>query len=206
MAKKKSFSPAAFWAKQIVLAVILIAIAAFVINSQNNKVAKQREQPKRNIDSSLSDFYAAHRMSSTEPIKEELGDFVMDINRDDKPLNARLKQMEKEQAAPIGGRWVGEHKYRTFRAGSTLREAITSYAQEEGMQVIWELDQDFIVKSQFQMDDTIVGSLYKISRAVNANFNGEVNAYVCPKQRSLVITADRSDYLDTNCSLASTSG
>lgn len=202
MAKKKSFNPATFWAKQIGLAVILIAVAALVINSQNEKAATARQKaPKKNIDNSLSSFYASHRMSSTEPIEDELGDFVVELNRDNQSLSKRLQQMEKGNTT-VGGRWVGEHKYRTFKAGSTLREAITSYAQDEGMQVIWELEQDFIVKSNFQMDDTIVGSLYKISKAVDSSFEGNVTAYICPKQRSLVITTERSDYLNKNCSLA----
>ena len=55
----------------------------------------------------------------------------------------------------------------------------TDYAQSEGMQVIWELDQDFIVKHPFQLDDSILGSLKMIAKAIDANFNGEVKAYMC---------------------------
>lgn len=204
---KKQFNPTTFWAKQIGLAIVLIIAAALVINNQNEKVAaEKKEAPKKNINNSLSEFYASHRMSSTKPIEEEKGDFILDHKREDAALNTRLQQMAAGQASPVGERWTGEHKFRTFKAGSTLRESISNYAQSEGMQVIWELDQDFIVKSQFQMDDTIVGSLYKIAKAVDANFNGTVQAYVCPKQRSLVITSDRSDYLEANCKLAHSTG
>jgi hypothetical protein len=61
------------------------------------------------------------------------------------------------------------------------------------------------VKNQFQMEDTLVGSLYQIAKAVDSNFNGQVTAYVCAKQRSLVITADRTDFLTENCTLANSS-
>ncbi|XOV81240.1 MAG: TcpQ domain-containing protein [Aestuariibacter sp.] len=204
---KKQFNPAAFWAKQIGLAIVLIVGAAFLINSQNEKIeAEKKAPPEKNINRNLSDFYAAHRNANTEPIKEEQGDFVLDVKQEKMPLSRRLQMMEANQSAPVAERWVGEHKYRTFKEGSTLREAITAYAEREGMQVIWELDQDFIVKSQFQMDDTIVGSLYKIARAVDSSFSGDVMAYVCPKQRSLVITEARSDYLKENCTLARSSG
>lgn len=204
---KKQFNPAVFWAKQIGFAIILIAGAALLINNQNAKQEEAKKAPEqKNINNNLSDFYAAHRNANTEPIKEEQGDFVLDVKQDRVALSRRLQMMEANQSSPVAERWVGEHKYRTFKEGSTLREAITAYAEREGMQVIWELDQDFIVKSQFQMDDTIVGSLYTIARAVDSSFSGDVLAYVCPKQRSLVITADRSEYLTENCTLARSSG
>lgn len=205
MAKKKNFSPAMFWAKQLGLAIVLIVGAALLINNQNEKVAQEKNQEKKNINNSLSDFYAQHRMSQTKPHEEEQGDFVVDLKKEKESLENRLNKVAAQQSAPIEGRWVGEHKFRTFSAGSTLREAITDYAQNEGMQVIWELDQDFIVKNQFQMEDTLVGSLYQIARAVDSNFSGQVVAYVCPKQRSLVITEENTEFLQENCTIASPS-
>lgn len=200
---KKNYSPATFWARQFAFAVLLIVGAALLINYQNEEVAnKKKNAPEKNINSSLSDFYAQHRMSQSKPYEEDVSDFVVELNTKDESLQSRLNKMAGQQSAPIEGRWVGEHKFRTFSAGSTLRESITNYAQSEGMQVIWELDQDFIVKNQFQMEDTLVGSLYQIARAVDSNFNGQVTAYVCAKQRSLVITADKTDFLAENCTIA----
>lgn len=198
----KLSSSVSFWARHIGLAVALIAVAVVVINLQNTNTTGNSNAPKKNVSSNMSSFYSEYRQSQTKPIEEETSDFVMKLNEsDDRTLNERLKDMESIQK-PVTGRWVGEHKYRTFAAGSTLRESITNFAQTEGMQVIWELDQDFIVKDHFQMDDTIVGSLHKIARTVDSNFNGTVRAYVCPRNRSLVITAKESDYLNKYCALA----
>lgn len=203
---KKNYSPVMFWAKQFGFAVVLIIGAAFLINYQNADIeSKKKDAEKKSINSGLSDFYAQHRMSQSKPHEEEVSDFVVELNKEGESLQSRLKRMAGQQSAPIEGRWVGEHKFRTFSAGTTLRESITNYAQSEGMQVIWELDQDFIVKNQFQMEDTLVGSLYQIAKAVDSNFNGQVTAYVCAKQRSLVITADRTDFLTENCTLANSS-
>jgi hypothetical protein len=149
----------------------------------------------------MSDFYAEYRLSSRHPREEGLGDFVMAVKTSDKPLGERLQKMESLQK-PVSGRWVGDHKHRTFKAGSTLRSAITDYAQSEGMQVIWELDQDFIVKHPFQLDDSMLGSLKMIGNAIDANFAGEVKAYGGPRQRALVITAKSSEYLETQCAEA----
>ncbi|WP_416307826.1 toxin co-regulated pilus biosynthesis Q family protein [Neptunicella sp. SCSIO 80796] len=193
-----------FWIKHIGLAVILIVIAVLVLvlkNYNSNKPVAEGKPASRDPAQNMSRVYSQHRMSSIEPIKEDKGDFVLDVNTPDADIQDRLKKMES-LLKPVSGRWVGEHKYRTFKAGSTLREAITDYAQKEGMQVLWELDQDFIIKNHFQMENTIVGSLLKISKAIDASFDGKVLAYFCPKQRTLVITEKQTPYLTNTCSLA----
>lgn len=197
----RSRSNLMFWARHIGLALALIIIAAVVINLQHVSVTSpkpQGAQKDKNPSKGLTDFYSEYRLSSTRPHQEDKSDFVMELNTPETSINERLKNMESVQK-PVSGRWVGEHKYRTFKSGSTLRESITSYAQSEGMQIIWELDQDFIIKNQFQMEDTIVGSLEKISRAIDSNFDGEVLTFFCAKQRSLVITANTTDYIRKNC-------
>jgi hypothetical protein len=191
-----------FWLRHIILAAVVLLVGGTVILLQqrnDNTPKPEGASSARKPDQGLTDFYEEYRLSSKSPHQEDVGDFVMELNNRDIPLNQRLESMES-QAKPSSGRWVGEHKYRTFKAGATLREAITQYAQSEGMQVIWELDQDFIVKNHFQMDDTIVGSLHNLARAIDSNFDGTVRSFFCPRQRSLVITNKQSDYLVKNCS------
>ena len=204
MKKNKQVSNSLFWLKHVMLGLMIIVIAAIVLimqRSNQSAVRPEGDSGKKSISSNMSDFYADYRLSSRHPREEELGDFVMGVKTSDKPLGERLQKMESLQK-PVSGRWVGEHKHRTFKAGSTLRSAITDYAQSEGMQVIWELDQDFIVKHPFQLDDSILGSLKMIAKAIDANFDGEVKAYMCPRQRSLVITSKSSEYLEKHCAEA----
>ncbi|MBT1064818.1 TcpQ domain-containing protein [Bowmanella sp. Y26] len=199
---KKPFSSSMFWARQLGLAAALIIIAVVVIQLQKHQKSEpipQGQTVKKDPAKGLSSFYAEYRTSSGEPNPEEQSDFVMPLSEQDTPLNDRLQAMESVQK-PASGRWVGEHKYRTFKAGGTLREIISNYAQSEGMQVIWELNQDFVVKNNFQVDDTVVGTLNKIARAVDSNFSGTVEGFFCPKQRTLVITDKPTDYLRQFCS------
>ncbi len=199
----KRNSSVVFWARHIGLALALIIIAAIVLNLQSFNMSKSKPQgqsKQKSVSQGMTDFYAAYRMSSSKPFEDDIGDFVMDVNPPKSPLNDRLKDMESIQNN-ISTRWVGEHKYRSFRAGSTVREAITNIAQSEGMQIIWELDKDFIIKNQFQMDNTVAGSVAKIAGAINGSFEGEVHAYICPKQRSLVIMEGSSSYVKENCTL-----
>ncbi len=199
--KTNHVSNTMFWVRHLGLALALIVIAVIVVTLQEETV----EQPtpegapaKRSVATGLSAFYEEFRASSVDPIKEEMGDFVMELGEDDKSLDERLQSMSSD-ARPISGRWVGEKKYRTFKAGSTLREVISRYAQQEGMQVIWDLDQDFVIKHQFQLDTTIASAVKQIASAVDSNFDGDVYGYVCPKQRSLVVTANHTEYLNNNC-------
>lgn len=197
----RAASEIVFWGKHLALALALIVVAAVVISLQDLKVeapTPEGKEEKQSPAGGMSKFYAQYRLSSSKPHEEEISDFVMSVNTDARPLTERLKSMEKNQN-PVSGRWEGEHKYRTFGEGDTLREAITTFAHNEGMQLMWELEQDFIIKSQFQMDTTLVTSLHKIAKAIDSNFDGDVMSFVCPRQRTLVITAEVSDYLKTNC-------
>jgi hypothetical protein len=200
-AKPKPSSESMFWMRHVALALLIIVVGGVVIFLQQRSESMPKpegEVKSRSLSENMTKFYSEYRLSSRRPREDGLGDFVLEVKESDTPLNERLQKMESLQN-PISGRWVGEYKHRTFKAGTTLRSAITDYAQAEGMQVIWELNQDFIVKEQFQMEDTILGSLKTISSAIDSNFTGKVKAYVCPKQRSLVITQKESDYLNKHC-------
>jgi hypothetical protein len=201
MKNNKQISNSLFWLRHVMLGLMIIAIAVVVLLVQQSNESAARpevDSGKKTIASNMSDFYADYRWSSRYPREEELGDFVLGVKISDKPLGERLQNMESLEN-PVLGIWVGEYKHRIFKAGSTLRNAITEYAQSEGMQVIWELDQDFIVKHPFQLDDSLLASLKLIGKAIDANFDGEVKAYMCPRQRSLVITSKSSEYLEKQC-------
>lgn len=198
---KKGFSSTKFWVTQLSLAFVVIALAAVVIflRQENRNTPQPEGAPeKRSISSGLSEFYREFRMSSTDPISEKTGDFTLSVPDTGETIEQRLQSMSSD-LKPVSSGWVGEHKFRTFQAGNTLRSAISLYAQQEGMQVVWDLNEDFVVKHQFQMDDTIVGSLADIAKAIDSNFEGDVKAYFCPNQRSLVITTSDSDFIQAEC-------
>jgi hypothetical protein len=191
-----------FWAKHLGLALAVIIVAGIVIHLQMNMTSAPTpvDAPEeRSVAKGLSDFYREFRMTANEPERSEGADMVLDLTPSEQSLDDRLQSMSSA-LKPVDSRWEGEYKYRTFRAGNTLREAISSYAEQEGMQVIWDLNQDFVIKHQFQMDNTVAGSLAKIASAIDSNFEGKVATFVCPKQRSLVVTEKVTEYLSTQCS------
>ncbi|MDG6096194.1 hypothetical protein EXU34_01880 [Alteromonas sp. ZYF713] len=191
-----------FWAKHLGLALAVIIVAGIVIHLQMNMTSAPTpvDAPEeRSVAKGLSEFYREFRMTANEPERSEGADMVLDLTPSEQSLDDRLQSMSSA-LKPVDSRWEGEYKYRTFRAGNTLREAISSYAEQEGMQVIWDLNQDFVIKHQFQMDNTVAGSLAKIASAIDSNFEGKVATFVCPKQRSLVVTEKVTEYLSTQCS------
>ena len=79
---QKSYSSSMFWARQIALAVVLVIVAGVMIYVQQRKEnapLPEGETKDKTISEGLSDFYREYRMSSTDPLKEEQGDFVLDI-------------------------------------------------------------------------------------------------------------------------------
>lgn len=196
-----SYSSSSFWAKQIAIAVVLVIAAGVLIymlqtHEESPTPASQKEE--KSVSKGLSEFYRDFRMSSTDPLEGEQSDFVLDIAGVDPNLDSKLAKMSS-QTRPVEKNWTGEHKYRTFAEGNTLREAIAQYAQAEGMQLIWNLEQDFVIKHQFQLDNTVAGSLAKIASAIDSSFEGEVQAYLCAEQRTLVVTAQETDFLKSQC-------
>lgn len=190
-----------FWAKQAGLAFVLIAIATAIIylNRQNAAKPKPEGEPEaRSIATGLSAFYRDFRMSSDQPMAGANSDFVINLEAPDTTIDERLQSIAPS-FKPADKRWSGERKHRTFKAGSTLKTAITEYARNEGMDVVWDLNQDFIIKHQFQLNTTVVGSLNNIVTAIDSNFNGKVKAWMCPEQRRLVITTAETQFLLNNC-------
>ena len=191
-----------FWAKHLGLALAVIIVAGIVILLQMNMTSAPTpvDAPEeRSVAKGLSDFYREFRMTANQSERSEGADMVLDVTPSEQSLDDRLQSMSSA-LKPVDSRWEGEYKFRTFRAGNTLREAISSYAEQEGMQVIWDLNQDFVIKHQFQMDNTVAGSLAKIASAIDSNFEGKVATFMCPKQRSLVVTEKVTEYLSTQCS------
>jgi hypothetical protein len=208
MKKNRRDRSSFFWMKHVFLAIVLIAMSAFVIILERKNANAPKPEGaggSKSISQNVSDFYSNYRSSPDRPGEEIIGDFVNVVKTSDQPLAQRLKQMGTLHK-PLPPNWAGEHKIRAFKVGTTLRRAMTDYAFKEGIQLIWELDRDFIVKHNFQIDNSVTGSLNSIARAIDSNFDGTVLTYVCSGQHSVVITNKKNAYLQDNCREAHPSG
>jgi hypothetical protein len=187
-------SPKLWQIVALISAIILLIVLLILLFSPNS----DDDSEVRNIATGMTNFYIAIRGSSLKPHERERSDYVIELDLPSKPLAERLLDMELVDDS-YDPNWIGDFKYRTFSEGSTLRKSISQFAEKEGMRVIWELEQDFVIKAQFQLEDTIIGSVRTLSSGINNNFEGKVRSYVCPKPRTIVITTEPIPYLVNNC-------
>ncbi|MGB1198294.1 MAG: TcpQ domain-containing protein [Thalassotalea sp.] len=102
---------------------------------------------------------------------------------------------------PLRSNWRSSKKNAAFRIGFTLNQKLTEYAEESGLELIWWLDKDFLVKDPFRINKDIVRMTYQISKAVEGHFPDGVLAYFCNKHRTLIITEKNYEYLNDECIL-----
>jgi hypothetical protein len=183
------------------LAVIGCAIAflMYVPDPSSDTTADGQKKPSKSVSESVSDFYAEFRQTSRDPIKEQFGEdtIILDDQNEAEVGNA-IERVSATNFEPIDN-WQGDFKERAFAAQSTLRTEAQAHIAKEGFNLVWDLEQDFVIRSRYQSNTTLVGMLEEIAGAVDSNFNRPIIVYYCYKKRALVITVRESTYLNVNC-------
>jgi hypothetical protein len=187
-----------FWLKHVALALVVLvaAIVVLVYMPESDNSAKPKES--KSIEENLADFYREFRLSSKDPIQEEYGDFVLALEQPEGSQTERLVAISNVDNPPEQT-WQGEFKYRSFAKDTTIRVEAMKYAEQEGMQLIWDLNQDFIIRQRFLTENTLLGALDEIAGAIDSNFVPEVNVYFCEKKRTIVISERAGTYVKENC-------
>lgn len=194
-----------FWIKHLILALIVLAAALFVLryNPENSDqpIRASGQDSDVGIEENLASFYRNFRLSSKDPIQEEFGDFVVALPKPEGSQTERLIAIASLEQPP-SETWEGEFKFRSFAKDTTIRTEALKYAEEEGMQLIWDLNQDFIIRQRFLTENSLVGSLDEVAGAIDANFVPEVHVYFCNQKRTIVIAASAGTYVKENCTKA----
>ena len=204
MANKKAPT---FWLQHLILVIIVLVGGVFVLLYKSDPTAPsvQSDAPasegKNNIEENLARFYEEFSFSSKDPIKERYGDFVVAL---DVPNESQTEQLVAIVSAeqPPEQNWVGDNKFRSFAEGTTIRTESMKYAEQEGMQLIWDLNQDFIIRHRFLSENSLLGTLEEVASAIDANFIPQVNVYFCHKKGTIVITENAGTYVEENCTKA----
>jgi hypothetical protein len=193
-----------FWLKHAVLAVIVLVGAVFVLLYQSDvtEPSIQSSAPssagKNNIEENLARFYEEFRFSSKDPIKEQYGDFVVAMKVPKASQTEQLVSIVNVEQPPEQN-WEGNYKFRSFAEGTTIRTEAMKYAEQEGVQLIWDLNQDFIIRHRFLTENSLLGTLDEIAGAIDANFIPQVNVYFCHKKRTIIIAENAGTYVKENC-------
>lgn len=215
-----------FWIRNIILAIILIALAwAFLANqdyllsldgtlteSQPKEVETvpvKTEQKKtykyqqgRKIDNAaaegLSNFYAKIYGSGIDENGPKIRNNVIFLPDPSGNL-VEILQARELMVRPYRQTWRGSTASRPFRRKETLYQKLAEYAEKDGLEVIWWLNKDFIVKDPFRIEKDILKTAYQVGEAVSGHFPEGIVSFFCYRQRTLVFINEAPEYLKEEC-------
>lgn len=113
----------------------------------------------------------------------------------------QILDARKMVVRPYKQNWRGSTKSRPFRKGDTLYQKLAEFSAKEKLEILWWINRDFIVKDPFRVNENIVRTTYKVSKAVEGHFENGLSVYFCYSHRAMVVIDDVMDYLDENCTL-----
>lgn len=210
-----------FWIRNAILAILLIglAVAFFLYKdvlldlgqetqiTQAPAVAKEaaattqkkpKEAKKTNAAADgLSNFYAKVYGDNKERKVRNNVIFLPDPQGD----LLEILQAKELMVRPYHKNWVGSKASRPFRKGETLYQKLSEYSEDDGLEIIWWLNKDFIVKDSFRIDKNILKTAKQIGQAVSGHFPEGINSYFCYRQRVLIFVNEALSYLDNECIL-----
>lgn len=218
-----------FWIRIIGFALILAVLGYFLIANKEvlftevatetlstEEILADKEQADESVHVPEEQPVVAKKR--TNAAAEGLSRFYANLRGTDEDSGPRVKNnivylpepkgdlvdiliAKKMVTRPLRSNWRSSDKNAAFRIGYTLNQKLTEYAKETGLDVIWWLDKDFLVKDPFRINKDIVQMTYQISRAVAGHFPNGVKAYFCNQHRTLIITEQDYEYLDEECVL-----
>lgn len=224
-----------FWLRNIILGAILVALATALLQNQELLFSLSQEAADEisevaNVDSpqSVPAVIEQKEKSVVRPTKSKnaaadgLSRFYANLHGDDEkgpkirnnivylpdPKGDLEKILEARRliTRPLRKNWTGKTDSHPFRLGETLFQKLSQYSQENGLEVIWWLNRDFLVKDAFRVNKNILTTAYQVGNAIAGHFENGLSIYFCNKQRAIVLIEYSIPYLSNECILLPTSG
>jgi hypothetical protein len=182
-----------FVAKILLPVVALLIVVGFIYWStgDGNRTA---DNP---VAKGVAKFYAEVRQA-VKPGASRLDDYTIELPPSESSVSDQLQQ-RAEIVRPANKNWAGETKKRSFKENDTIKSALQDFARAEGAELIWDLKYDYIIKNHFSDRSNLKSLVHKITNTVAGDFGGSVHSYFCPKERTMVVTDNPTDYLTTSC-------
>ncbi|MFT5755981.1 MAG: hypothetical protein ACI9LM_000693 [Alteromonadaceae bacterium] len=184
-------------------------VAEQTFSKETSEVTPTKKKPKKEKKSTnaaadgLSRFYASINadMGNKGPKIKNNVVFLPDVTSD----IVEILEARRMVVRPLRKNWKSTKQSRPFRLGETLFQKLSEYANEEGLEVMWWLNRDFIVKDAFRIDKDILKVAYQVGNAVQGHFINGISTYFCYQHRAIVLIDQEVQYLDDECSLLQTS-
>ncbi|MFD2167956.1 TcpQ domain-containing protein [Thalassotalea euphylliae] len=148
----------------------------------------------------LSKFYANLHGYGEEDDGPKIRDGVVYLP-DVKGDMEKLLEGKAMVTRPLKPNWRGTKESRAFRTGQTLFQKLSEYAEQDGLEVMWRLNRDLLIKDPFRINKGILDTAYQIGVAISGYFPEGVKVYFCYKQRTIVFDDGNSEYLSDQCRL-----
>ena len=210
-----------FWIRNAIVAIVLIGLAvAFFLNKDLLLSLDQEETqvstPEVEAKEDTTKNTPKPQEEKTNAAADGLSSFYAKIYGDNKKRKVRnnviflpepqgdlvkILQAREMIVRPYRKTWKGTKASRPFRKGETLYQKLVEYSANDGLEVIWWLNKDFIVKDPFRIDKGILKMASQIGNAVSGHFPESINSYFCYRQRTLVFVNEPPSYLDEECIL-----
>lgn len=165
-----------------------------------NPKYQQGRKPANAAAEGLSNFYAKIYGDGIDKNGPRIRNNIIFLPEPKGDL-VEILQAREMMVSPYRATWQGETASRAFRKGQTLYQKLAEYAEQEGLEIIWWLDRDFIIKDAFRINKNILKTAYQIGEAVAGHFPEGISSFFCYRQRTLVFINEAPEYLIEECAL-----
>jgi len=188
-----------FWVKHLTAAVILLIVAAVVLFTPDlfKSSTETTTVLTRSAAQNFTNFYEQIRYS-LDATKDLSKEFVIKLPDTSDQLTETLSA-RTNTVPPLAEKWTGNTVQRKFSAGSKIRDEMTGFADAEGIELIWTLPRDYVVKHYFHSEGNYLAALRDIASAIAPDFQTPVLVFLCPKERAAVITDKQNPFLESHC-------
>lgn len=113
---------------------------------------------------------------------------------------AKILQAREMVVRPYRDNWRGSVESRPFRSGETLNQKLTEYSEKDGIDLIWWLNRDYVVKDPFRIEKDILKTAFQVAKAIEGHFESGLSIFFCNRQRAIVVIESAPHpFLDEEC-------
>ena len=158
---------------------------------------KEKIKSKNSAADGLSNFYASIRADMDDDGPKIINNVV--FLPDPQGSLEKILEARRMVTRPLKKTWKGTKENRPFRKGETLFQKLAQYANDDGLEVIWWINRDLVVKDAFRINKTVIRTTYQIGKALEGHFPDGLRSYFCYQQRALVLVEGPMEYLSKEC-------
>jgi hypothetical protein len=214
-----------FWIRNAIVAAVLIGLAVafflykdvlLALDQEEQQISTPEAATKSDSAKTETPPKALPQKAPSNAAADGLSNFYAKIYGDDNKRKVRNNiiflpepegdlvktlQAREMMVRPYRKDWRGTKASRPFRKGETLYQKLSEYSADDGLEIIWWLNKDFIVKDAFRINKNILKTAKQVGQALSGHFPEGINSYFCYRQRTLVFINEPPSYLNEECIL-----